>query len=220
MGSVAPLATATRPLIAKKTAASCLPAPQTTASAHNARLINGGTMGAASTSTGTMSFAAATITPELVNATTTTTPAMPTPVMAAAESEHLPLAPGVSERANRRLLPRLLQDHDNHPAVQLAQHSKAQRPQRTGRAHDHGRSPVHAKRSCITEVSSEENSGQRGVFISTVRQARSSAATHRTVGCSANTSTCSSCGLLGPVHMGTVSHIWRQLRGTLNLLIT
>ena len=79
---------------------------------------------------------------------------------------------------------------------------------------------MHAKRSCITEVSSEENSGQRGVFISTVRQARSSAATRRTEGCSANTSTCSSCGLLGPVHTGTVSHIWRQLRGTLNLLIT
>ena len=81
MGSVAPLATAARPLIAKYTAASCLPALQTTASAHNARLINGGTIGAASTFTGTVSFAAATITPELVNATTTATPAMPTPVM-------------------------------------------------------------------------------------------------------------------------------------------
>ena len=118
----------------------------------------------AASSTGTTYFAAATITPGLVNATTTATSAMPTPVMAVAGSEHLPPAPGASERAYRRLLPRLLQDHSDRPVVQLAQHSKAQRPQRTGRAHDHGRDPVHAKRSCTTEVSSGENSGQRGVF--------------------------------------------------------
>ena len=152
MEAVAPLATAARPLIATSTAVPGFPALQTTALAHDARLINGGTMGTASTSTG------------LVNATTTATQAMPTPVMAVAGSEHLPPAPGASKQAHRLLLPRLLQDHGDHPAVQLAQHSKAQRPQRTGRAHDYGRGPVHAKRSCTTEVSSGENSGQRGVF--------------------------------------------------------
>ena len=164
MGAVALLATAARPLIATSTTAPGLPAQQTTASSHGARLIIGGTMGAASTSTGTASFAVATTTPGLVNATTTATPAMPTPVMAAAGSEHLPPAPGASERAQRRLQPRLLQDHGNHPTVQLAQHSKAQQPQRMRRAHDHGHGAVHAKQSYTTEVSSGENSGQRGVF--------------------------------------------------------
>ena len=120
-------------------------------------------MGAASTSSGTTSFAAPTITPGLVNATTTATSAMPTTTMAAAGSGHLPPAPGASERAHRRLLPRLLQDHGDHPVVQLVQHSEVQRPQRTRRAHDHGRGPVHAKRSCTTEVSSGENGGHRGV---------------------------------------------------------
>ena len=127
MGAVTPFATATRPLIATCTAAPGLPALQTSASAHGERLINGGTMGAASTSTGTTSFVATTITPGLGNATTTTKPAMPTSVMTAG-SEHLPPAPGASERAHRRLIPRLLQDHGDHPAVQLAQHSKAQWP--------------------------------------------------------------------------------------------
>ena len=164
MGAVAPLATATRPLFATCRAAPSLPALQTTASAHGARLINGGTMGEASTSTGTTSFAVPTIRPGLVNATTTATPTILTPVMAAAGSEHLPPAPGASERAHRRLQPRLLQDHGDHPAVQLAQHSKAQRPQRTGRTHDHGRGPVHAKRSDNAEVSSGENGDHRGVF--------------------------------------------------------
>ena len=42
--------------------------------------------------------------------------------------------------------------------------SRAQRPQRTRRAYDHGRGPVHAKRSCTTEVSSGGNRGQCGVF--------------------------------------------------------
>ena len=147
MGVVAPLATEARPLIATSTAAPGLPVLQTTASAYGARLIHGGTMGAASTSTGTTPFAVPTITPGLVNAITTATPAMPTPIMATAGSEHLPLAPGASERAHRRLLPRLLQDHGDHRSVQLAQHSKAQRRQRMGWAYDHGRGPVHAKRS-------------------------------------------------------------------------
>ena len=152
MGAVAPLATAARPFIATSTAAPGLPALQTIASAHHgAHLINGGTMGSTSTSTGTTSFAAPRITPGL--ATATNTSALLTTAMAAAGSEHLPRAPGASERAHRRLLPRLLQNHGNLPAVQLPQYSKAQRPQRTGRAHDHGRSPVHAKRSCTTEVS-------------------------------------------------------------------
>ena len=165
MEAVSPLATAARLIIATSTAAPGLPALQTTASAHGARLINGGIMGAASTFTGTTSFVVPTITPGLVTATTTATPAMSTTAMAAAGSEYLPPAPEVSERAHRRLPPRLLQDHGDHPAVQLAQHSKAQRPQRTGRAHDHGRGPVHAKRSCTTEVSSGENGGHHGVFI-------------------------------------------------------
>ena len=164
MGVVAPLAIAARPLIATSTAAPGLPVLQTTASAHGARLINGGTMGAASTSTGTTSFAAPTVILGLVTATTTATPVMSTPAMAAAGSEHLLPAPGASERAHRRLLPQLLQDHGDHPTVQLAQHSKAQRSQRTGRARDHRRGPVHAKRSCTNEVSSGENGGQRGVF--------------------------------------------------------
>ena len=147
MGAIAPLATAARPLIATSTAAPGI-SLQTTASAHGTRLINSGTKGAAPTSTGTTSFAAPTITPGLVNATNTATPAMPTPVMVAAGSEHLPPPPGASERAYRRLLPQLLQDRGDHPVVQLAQHSKAQRPQRMGRADDHGRGPVHTKRSC------------------------------------------------------------------------
>ena len=159
MGAVAPLATVERPFIATSTAAPGLPALQATSSAHGARLINGDTMGAAFTSTGTTSFAAPTITPGLVNATTTAAPAMPTAAMAAAGSEHLPPAPGASEKAHRRLLPRLLQDHGDYPAVHLAQHSKAQRPERTGRAPDHGRGPVYAKRSCTTETSSGESSG-------------------------------------------------------------
>ena len=163
MGAVAPLATAARPFIVPSTAAPGLSALKTTASAHSARLINAGAMGVASTSTGTTSFAAPTITPGLVSANTTAAPAMPTPVMAAAGSEHLPPAPGASERAHRRLLPRLLQDHVDHPAVQLARCSKAQRPQRTGRVHDHGRGLVQAKRSCTTEVSSGENGGHRDV---------------------------------------------------------
>ena len=137
MGAIAPLATAARPFIATSTAAPGLSALQITASAHGGRLISGGIIGAASTSTETTSFAAPTITPRLVYATTTAKPATPTAAMAAAGSEHLPPAPGASERAHRRLLPRLLQDHGDHPAVQLAQHSKAQRLQRTGRAHYH-----------------------------------------------------------------------------------
>ena len=163
MAAVAPFVIAARPYIATSIAAPGLPVLQTTASAHGAHLISGGTMGVASTSTGTTSFAAPTITPELVNTTTTATLAMQATAMAAAGSKHLPPAPGASEQAHRRLLPRLLQDHDDHPEVQLAQHSKAQRPQRTGRAHDHGCGPVHAKRSCTTEVSSGENGGHRGV---------------------------------------------------------
>ena len=62
MRAVAPLATAARPLIATSTAAPGLPALQTTALAHGARLINSGTMGAASTSSGTTSFAVPLIT--------------------------------------------------------------------------------------------------------------------------------------------------------------
>ena len=154
MGAVAPLARAVRPFIATSTAAPGIPALHTIASAYGAHLINDGTMGAASTSTGTTSFAAPTITPGLATVTITATSALPTTAMAAAGSEHLPRVSGASERAYRRLLPRLLQDHGDHPAVQLAQHSKAQRPQRTGRAYDHGRGPVHAKRSCTSEVSS------------------------------------------------------------------
>ena len=45
-------------------------------------------------------------------------------------------------RVHRLLLPRLLQAHDDYPTVQLAQHSRAQRPQRTEWAHDHGRGLV------------------------------------------------------------------------------
>ena len=163
MGAVAPVATAARPYIATSPAAPGIPVLQTTASAHGALLISGRHMGVASTSTGTTSFAAPTITPGLVNATTTATPAMPTTAMAAAGSEHLPPAPGASERAHHRLLPRLLQHHGDHPAVQLAQHSKAQRSKRTGRAHGHRRGPVHAKRSYTTKVSSGENGGRRGI---------------------------------------------------------
>ena len=117
MGAVAPLATAARPLIATSTTALDLPVLQTTALAHGAPLINGGTMGASSTSAATTSFAGATIAPGRVNDTTTATPAMQTPVMAAAGSEHLLPAPGASERAHRRLLPQPLEDHGDHSAV-------------------------------------------------------------------------------------------------------
>ena len=98
MGVVAPLAKAARPFTATSTAGTSLSALQTTASNHGARLISGGTMRAASTSTATTSFAVPTITPGLVTATTIATPAMPTTAMAAAGSEHLPSAPGTSER--------------------------------------------------------------------------------------------------------------------------
>ena len=37
-------------------------------------------------------------------------------------------------------------------------------PQRTGRAYSYGPGPVHAQRSCATEVSSGENGGHRGLF--------------------------------------------------------
>ena len=55
------------------------------------------TMGATSTSIGTTSYAAPTITPGLTTATTTATPAMPTTAMVAAGSENLPRAPGASK---------------------------------------------------------------------------------------------------------------------------
>ena len=93
MGAVAPLAKAARPFIAASSAAPGLPALQTAASAHDARLINGGTMGATSTSTCTKYFAVPTVTPGLVNATTTATSTIPTSVMATAGNEHLPPAP-------------------------------------------------------------------------------------------------------------------------------
>ena len=98
MGVVTPLATAARSFIVTSTAALGVPALRTTASAHGVRLISGGTMGAALTSTATTSFAASAITPGLATATTTATPAMPTPALAAAESEHLVPSPGTSER--------------------------------------------------------------------------------------------------------------------------
>ena len=162
MEAVAPLATTARSLIATSTAASGFPALQTTASGHGARLISCGTMEWLLLSQG-LRLSRPTITLGLVTVTTTATPATPTTAMAAAGSEHLPPAPGASKRAHRRLLPRLLQYHRDHPAVQLAHHSKAQRPQRTGRAHNHGRGPVHVKRSYTPEVSSGENGGHRGV---------------------------------------------------------
>ena len=112
-------ATAARPFIATSAAAPGPPALQTTASAHGARLIIGGTMRVTSTSTGTTSFAAPTITPGLATATITATPGMPTTAMAAAGSEHLPPTPGASERAYRGLLPQLLQDYGDHPALKL-----------------------------------------------------------------------------------------------------
>ena len=125
----------------------------------------------------------------------------------------------IRTRASPTTTTTTLQDDGNHLAVHLAQHSKAQRPQRTGRAHDHGRHPVNAKRSCTTEVSSGEMAATV-VFYSTARRARPSAATRRITGCSANTSASSSRGLLGPVHMGTVKHIWHQICGTPDLLVT
>ena len=157
VGAVAPLATAARPLIATSTAASGLPALQTTA--YRVCPIRGGTIGATSTSTGTTSFAAPTITPGLATATTTATPAIPTPVMASAGSEHLPPAPGASERVHRRLLPRLLQDHGGRPAVQLEQHSKPRRSQRAGRAHGHGRGPVHVNGAALNHPPSKTIGG-------------------------------------------------------------
>ena len=48
-------------------------------------------------------------------------------------------------------------------AVHFTQHSRVERPQRTERAHDHGRDPMQTKRSCITEVFLGENGGHRGV---------------------------------------------------------
>ena len=97
MGAYVPLAAPARPFIATSTAAPGLPALQTTALAHGVRPISGGIREAASTSAGTTSFVAPTITPGLVNATTTATPAMSTTAMAAAGSEHLSPAPGTSE---------------------------------------------------------------------------------------------------------------------------
>ena len=41
----------------------------------------------------------------------------------------------------------------DHPVVHLAQHSGAEQPQRTKRAHDHGHSSVHAERSCDAVLS-------------------------------------------------------------------
>ena len=98
MGAVAPFSTAARPFIATSTVASGLPALRTTASAHNARLISGGTMGEASTSTVTTSFTTPTITLGLANAITTARPAILTTVMAVAGSKQLAPAPETSER--------------------------------------------------------------------------------------------------------------------------
>ena len=89
MGAVAPLTTATRPFITTTTAAPGLPPLRITASANGARLISGGTMGAAPALTATMSFAAPSITTELTTATATTKPAMLATAIAAAGSEDL-----------------------------------------------------------------------------------------------------------------------------------
>ncbi|CAN0436329.1 unnamed protein product [Ascophyllum nodosum] len=114
MGAMAPLATAARPLIALSAVASGLPALRTTASAHGARLISGGTIGAASTSTVTTSFLAPTITIGLLSATTTATPAMPTTAMAAG-SEHLAPASVTSEREHMGW--HQLLGHPNEPTM-------------------------------------------------------------------------------------------------------
>ena len=72
-----------RPFIATPTLAPGLSVRRITASAHGARLISGGTMGAASTSIVTTSFAAAKNALGLATTTTTATPVMPTATMAA-----------------------------------------------------------------------------------------------------------------------------------------
>ena len=66
-------------------------------------------------------------------------------------------------RVHCRLLPRLVQGHYDHPAVQLIQHSGAKRPPRTGQGHDHGRGWVPAERSCAAKITLRRNGGHRGV---------------------------------------------------------
>ena len=104
MGAVTPLATPAQLFIVTSTAASGLPALRSTASAHGARLINGGTMGVASTPTVTTSFAAPTITPGL--ATATATPTVPATAIAAAGGEHVVPVPLTSKREQLVTAPR------------------------------------------------------------------------------------------------------------------
>ena len=106
MGALAPLSTSIRPFFATSTAAPGFPALRTTAPAHGARLISGGTMEAASTSIVTTSFVAPTTTPGLATATSTATPTLPITAMAAAESEHLTPAPETSNREHMAPKPR------------------------------------------------------------------------------------------------------------------
>ena len=100
MGEVAPLATAARAFIVIYTAAPGLSALRTTALVLGARLISGGAMGASTSFTATVSFAALTTTPGLPIATATTTLAMLATAMAAAGGEHLAQMPETSERAH------------------------------------------------------------------------------------------------------------------------
>ena len=100
MGAIAPLATVVRPFIATSTVAPGLPSLRSTTSAHGARLISGGAMGAASVLTATKSFAAPTTTPGLPTATATATPAMSATAMPAVRDKHLAPAPETPEPAH------------------------------------------------------------------------------------------------------------------------
>ena len=196
VGAVAPLATAARPLIATFTAASGLPALQTTA--YRVCRIRGGTIGATSTSTGTTSFAAPTIAPGLATATTTAIHR---------RYRHLSWRRRGANIFHQRLehpnecIADYYRDYCKTTAV-VQQFSSNNTPNHDGPSERDGRTVMDVAQCMLTELHS------------TTRLAKPSVATRRTTGCSANTSTCFSCGLLGPVHMGTVKHIWRQPCGT------
>ena len=96
---VTPLTTEAQRFIATCTGVPGLQVLWSTASAHGARLISGGTTRAVSTFTTTTSLAAP-MTTGLPTTTTSTTPAMPATAMAAAGAEHLAPAPGTSKRAH------------------------------------------------------------------------------------------------------------------------
>ena len=95
-GGGCPLATAA-PFIATPIAALGLPVLRTTASAHDARLISGDTMGAALASAVTTSFETPKTTSGLATATTAAIPTIPTAAMAVVGSEDLAPAPGTFE---------------------------------------------------------------------------------------------------------------------------